>query len=162
MGFEKSSFAGFYNFLHPHLGQDAGENHFGIGYTAQLRLDVIGDSFHRAGGFVFHQVPFIQNDDTGLARLLNFGGQFLILLAYLQTGVQYQGDDIGAVDGAQRAHNRESFDTVVDPGLASDAGGVYQGQFAALVIKGRVHGITGGAGYIGNNCPFLTAEHIGN
>ena len=84
----------------------------------------------------------------------------LILLRDALEGVDHHEHDVGAVDGAQRAHDAVALDRLVDLAAAAHARRVDQRELRAVLREVRVDGIARRARHIADDDALLAENRI--
>ena len=140
-------------------GQGGDEEDRGIAHEAQVPHDVLAHLLHRARLF-FHEIPLVDDDDAGLARLVRKPRDLRVLVGDAVARVDQDEAHVRPLDGELRAHDRELLHPLVHLGLAADAGGVDEEEFAVLVFKGGVHGVARRARHVGDDDALLAEDAV--
>src|SRR5260370_28366762 len=91
---------------------------FGEGGHELRRISIVLSAafdfvFARFANGLFSQIPFVDDDDAGLALFDNFVGDFLVLFGNAGFGVEDENGNVATRDGILGAFDAEEFDGIV-------------------------------------------------
>ena len=92
------------------------------------------------------EIPFVEDNDGGLAGFLDEPGDFFVLGGHATRGVDHQDVEVRAADRFLRTHHAEDFDRGVVPRAVADAGRVAKDVIAPLALRSHIDGVARGAG----------------
>ena len=111
--------------------------------------------FHRMI-VLLHQIPFIDGDDHRLSPLMGNTGDFRILLRDSFLRINDENTDIRPLDRRNGTNNHKAFQLFLDLVLAPQSRRINKNIISPMILHGRIYGISGRSGDIGNNqsvCP---------
>ena len=117
-------------------------------------LDDLGPPDHSAG----HEIPFVDDDDGGAARVVGVPGDVRVLRGDALGGVDDHQRHLAPFEALERHDDGELLERLQNSTLAPDPGGVDQHVGAPLVDEGRVDGVARRAGLRVDEHP-LGADH---
>src|SRR6185369_868322 len=103
-----------------------------------------------------NQVPFVQDDDRRLSRVLNQSGDSFVLRCYAHRKIDNENTNISAANAALGTHHAENLSGAGNFSSASDSGGVDENKLKAVAFVNYVDGIACRARQFAYNCA-LTA-----
>ena len=121
----------------------------------------ISDLFRKTvNGLVvlFHGIPLVDGNDDRFTSFVGNAGNLGILFGHAFHRINDQDNYIRTLYGAHRTHNHVMLQVLFDFILAAQTRRIDKHIFPAVKGHIRIHGITGGAGNIGNN-QTVFAEH---
>ena len=139
------------------LGGDVNDG--GVGHIGKCGAD-LGVELVDGGVVLLDQIPLVDHDDHGLARLVRDARDLLVLLGDAGLGVDQEQADLGPLHRHMGAENAEMLDAVIDLGLAANACRVDEGKGADLVLQSRVHSVARGACDVGDDQAVLADELV--
>ena len=92
---------------------------------------------------LFDEIPFVHEDDGGLALLVHEADDLDVLFGQPFRAVHDEQTDVAPADGVEGAHVAVIFDVVLHPALLADACRIDEGVFLSVPLEQRVDGVAG-------------------
>lgn len=140
--------------------QGRGIEHRRVLQEAELVAQFLGEAQRRLIVLVRVDIPLVDDDDDALARLVCIARDLLVLLRDALEGVDHHEHDVGAVDGAQRAHDTVTLDGLLDLAAAAHACRVDQRELHAVLREVRVDGVTRRARHVADDDAVLAEDRV--
>ena len=137
------------------------ENYGRIGHEGKRITDIICKLFNRRI-VLFHDIPFIHDDNGSLAGFVRDTCYLFVLLRNALAAVYHNKANVGAFHRFVRAYNAVFFDFVNDLAFAAHTRRIYKREFAVFVFEMVVYRIARSTRHIGNDHSLLAEELVYN
>ena len=127
---------------------------------SELLTQIVGKPERRLIIFFGENIPFIDDDDDALARLMYVSRDLRILLEDPLGGIDDHEHDARTVDGTQRPHDAVALDGQRDLALAPHSRRINEQILRTVPCEMRVDGVACRPRHIADNDAFLAEQAI--
>ena len=138
---------------------DGEEHNRRIRHEGEIHLQLFAVLLHRLV-ILGHGIPFVDRNDTALARLVRQARHLGILIRKANRRVDHDHTDVGSLDSHLSPQDTVTFDGILHLVLSPQTSGVDEGEFSEAVFNRRVNRIARGSRDIGNNAAFLSGNPV--